>query len=192
MHAPRSTLPNETILTRTDFIRAWFSCVERTRPPKRPDERETRDALQRPAASDPFGSDPQHLAAVWAADHTEWRRIATRWERERRATADEMRMQVRLPGEARRRLRSIAAATGLTPEQILTQLAHHAELHTDGTLTTHPSAQVHPPPANTCELKALHQQPPPGVTPRNSTSPQEPALAIGVARRAHPSGSPLR
>jgi hypothetical protein len=65
-------------------------------------ERETREALRGPAGSEPLGSDARHLAQVWAAKLTEWRRIAglltatgqptyepeqdeqgTAWERER-------------------------------------------------------------------------------------------------------------
>jgi hypothetical protein len=67
------------------------------------------------------------------------------WEHERRATADEMRVQLRLPGDAGHRLRTIAAATQLTPEQVLTQLARHAELHTNGTLTAPPFTRPAPP-----------------------------------------------
>ncbi|MER8160073.1 hypothetical protein [Streptomyces sp. NPDC094472] len=39
-------------------------------------ERETQQQLHAPAEIGPFATDPEHLAQLWAAKHTEWHRIA--------------------------------------------------------------------------------------------------------------------
>jgi hypothetical protein len=39
-------------------------------------ERETRQQLDVPAGREPYAGDPEELAELWAAKHTEWRRIA--------------------------------------------------------------------------------------------------------------------
>ncbi|MFJ8470047.1 hypothetical protein [Streptomyces swartbergensis] len=39
-------------------------------------ERETRQQLDVPAIREPYARDPEELAELWAAKHTEWRRIA--------------------------------------------------------------------------------------------------------------------
>ncbi|WP_449352097.1 hypothetical protein [Streptomyces shaanxiensis] len=53
----------------------------------------------------------------------------------RQDARDELKAQVWLPADISRRLRAICARTGLTPEQILAQLADHVQLNDDGTLT---------------------------------------------------------
>ncbi|MFJ6393911.1 hypothetical protein ACIQJT_40770 [Streptomyces sp. NPDC091972] len=142
-------------------------------------EQETREQLRTSAASlsglDGLREDPERLAAVWTARHTEWRRVAAlmeqegwpvyapeqdvkgsewaqkrdtardgalarqaAWQKERQDARDELQAHVWLPADASRRLRAIAARTGLTPEQILAQLAEHVRLTEDGALTAGP------------------------------------------------------
>ncbi|MEU6911479.1 hypothetical protein ACWDZW_40140 [Streptomyces coeruleorubidus] len=138
-------------------------------------ERETRQQLNVPASRDPYAGDPEELAELWAAKHTEWRRIAallqttgqeaydpaqdaqgTAWANEREArrqgardrhaawmkdrqdARDELRAQVLLPADTSRRLRAIATRAGLSAEQVLAQIAHHAQMHDDGTVAVEP------------------------------------------------------
>jgi hypothetical protein len=56
------------------------------------------------------------------------------WERERQDARDELKAQVWLPADPSRRLRAIAARTGLQPEQILAQLADRLRMNDDGAL----------------------------------------------------------
>ncbi|MEV4975390.1 hypothetical protein [Streptomyces scopuliridis] len=138
-------------------------------------QQETREQLRAPVDQSPYAADPERLAELWEAKHTEWRRIAalmnasgwgtydpdsdaegsawtrqreTRrqtaldkhaaWAKEQREAKEELRAHVWLPADVSRRLRAIAASTRLTPEQVLAELARHAELRDDGTLTITP------------------------------------------------------
>jgi hypothetical protein len=56
--------------------------------------------------------------------------------KERQDAKDELRAQVWLPADTSRRLRAIATRASLSAEQVL---AHHAQMHDDGTLTVTPS-----------------------------------------------------
>ncbi|MGP4048818.1 hypothetical protein [Streptomyces sp. 2A115] len=56
------------------------------------------------------------------------------WEKERQDARDELKAQVWLPADNSRRLRAIAARTGLGPEQ-LAQLADRVRMDDDGALT---------------------------------------------------------
>jgi hypothetical protein len=60
------------------------------------------------------------------------------WQQERQDARDELRTEVWLAADPSRRLRAIAACTGLRPEQLLAQLADHVRLDDDGTLTAGP------------------------------------------------------
>ncbi|AUA17253.1 hypothetical protein GTZ89_26390 [Streptomyces sp. SID8382] len=60
------------------------------------------------------------------------------WVRERRDAKDELRTQIWLSADTSRRLRAIAARAGLQPEQILAQLADHAQIDKDGTVVVAP------------------------------------------------------
>ncbi|MEU0032061.1 hypothetical protein [Streptomyces sp. NPDC006335] len=137
-------------------------------------EQETREQLRAPAPVselDGLREDPERLAAVWAARHTEWRRVAAlmeqeswpvyapeqdvlgsewarereavrdgalarqvAWQKEQRDARDELQAYVWLPADVSRRLRAIVARTGLTPEQLLAQLADQVRLNDNGTL----------------------------------------------------------
>ncbi|MGW0653260.1 hypothetical protein ACWD4T_31455 [Streptomyces umbrinus] len=138
-------------------------------------ERETQEQLRAPVDREPYATDPEELAELWAAKHTEWRRIAAlmeasgwqayapdqdndgaawaserearrqtalaghaAWAKEQQDATDELRAQVWLSADVSRRLRAIAAGSRLTPEQVLAELARHAELRDDGTLTVTP------------------------------------------------------
>ncbi len=60
------------------------------------------------------------------------------WFKERQEAKDELRAQVWLRADVSRRLRAIAARAGLSAEQVLAQLAHHAQMHNDGTVAVEP------------------------------------------------------
>ncbi|MFJ3673908.1 hypothetical protein ACIPSE_46485 [Streptomyces sp. NPDC090106] len=62
----------------------------------------------------------------------------TAWRQEQADARDGLQAHVRLTTDAGRRVRDIAARTGLTPEQLLAQLAAHAELRDNGTLAAGP------------------------------------------------------
>ncbi|MGX9890543.1 hypothetical protein [Streptomyces sp. NPDC002276] len=78
----------------------------------------------------------------WARERGERRAGAlarhAAWRQERQDARDELRTEVWLAAEPGRRLRVIAARTGLRPEQLLAQLADHARLNDDGTLAIEP------------------------------------------------------
>ncbi|MBV1940889.1 hypothetical protein KUF83_30620 [Streptomyces sp. BV286] len=57
------------------------------------------------------------------------------WQRERQDARDELKAQVWLSADVSRRLRAIAARTGLEPEQVLAQLADRVRMNVDGALT---------------------------------------------------------
>ncbi|WAU82619.1 hypothetical protein O1Q96_24525 [Streptomyces sp. Qhu-G9] len=57
------------------------------------------------------------------------------WQRERQDARDELKAKVWLSGEVSRRLRVIAARTGLEPEQVLAQLVDRVRVDDDGALT---------------------------------------------------------
>ncbi|MFF8235053.1 hypothetical protein [Streptomyces caelestis] len=138
-------------------------------------ERETRQQSGVPAGREPYAGDPEELAELWGAKHTEWRRIAAllqttgqeaydpaqdaqgtawakerearrqgardrhaAWVKERQEAKEELRTQIWLPADTSRRLRTIATQAGLRPEQVLAQLADHAMLNNDGSLTVAP------------------------------------------------------
>ncbi|MFD5429977.1 hypothetical protein [Streptomyces sp. NPDC127084] len=90
-------------------------------------------------AYDP-GQDVQ--GSQWARERDELRTGArTRhaaWQQERQDARDELRTEVWLAADPSRRLRAVAARTGLRPEHLLAQLADHARLNDDGTLTIDP------------------------------------------------------
>ncbi|MGP4051241.1 hypothetical protein [Streptomyces sp. 2A115] len=77
--------------------------------------------------------------STWAQERDAQREetIARRaaWEKERQDARDELKAQVWLPADTSRRLRVIAARTGLGPEQILAQLADRVRMDDDGALT---------------------------------------------------------
>lgn len=56
------------------------------------------------------------------------------WQRERQDARDELKAQVWLHADVSRRLRAIAARTGLEPEQVLAQLADRVRMDDDGAL----------------------------------------------------------
>ncbi|MEU6183567.1 hypothetical protein [Streptomyces coeruleorubidus] len=58
--------------------------------------------------------------------------------KERQDAKEELRAQIWLPADTSRRLRAIATRAGLRPEQVLAQLADHAMMHEDGSLTVAP------------------------------------------------------
>ncbi|MFE7572245.1 hypothetical protein ACFU76_35775 [Streptomyces sp. NPDC057539] len=81
---------------------------------------------------------PSAASSAWARQR-ETRRQTVLGEhaaraQEQREAKEELRADVWLPADVSRRLRAIAARTRITPEQVLTELARHTELHDDGTL----------------------------------------------------------
>ncbi|MFJ3673938.1 hypothetical protein ACIPSE_46640 [Streptomyces sp. NPDC090106] len=89
-----------------------------------------------------YDPDRDTPGTAWDQDR-EARRIGalarhTAWRQEQADARDELRTQVWLTADAGRRVREIAARTGLSPEQLLAQLAAHAELRDDGTLAAGP------------------------------------------------------
>ncbi|MDQ0955943.1 cytidylate kinase [Streptomyces phaeochromogenes] len=56
------------------------------------------------------------------------------WQMERQDARDELKAQVWLSADVSRRLRVIAARTGLEPEQVLAQLADRVRMDDDGVL----------------------------------------------------------
>lgn len=78
----------------------------------------------------------------WAQERTERRQNALdghgAWMKERQDAKEELRAQVWLSADVSRHLRAIAASTRLTPEQVLAELARHAELRDDDTLMVAP------------------------------------------------------
>ncbi|WP_308403207.1 hypothetical protein [Streptomyces sp. BV286] len=77
--------------------------------------------------------------STWARERDAQRKgaLARRaaWEKERQDARDELKAQVWLSADVSRRLRAIAARTGLEPEQVLAQLADQVRMDDDGTLT---------------------------------------------------------
>ncbi|MEU0730653.1 hypothetical protein [Streptomyces sp. NPDC006140] len=74
---------------------------------------------------------------------------------ERQDAKEELRAQIWLPADTSRRLRAIATRAGLRPEQVLAQLADHAVLNDDGSLTVaslHPTTSI---PAEPCPQLTL-------------------------------------
>ncbi|MGX1916150.1 hypothetical protein ACWIID_46390 [Streptomyces phaeochromogenes] len=57
------------------------------------------------------------------------------WQMEQQDARDELKAQVWLSADVSRRLRAIAAHTGLQPEQVLAQLADRVRMDDDGALT---------------------------------------------------------
>ncbi|WP_307530820.1 hypothetical protein [Streptomyces umbrinus] len=57
------------------------------------------------------------------------------WQMEQQDARDELKTQVWLSADVSRRLRAIAARTGLEPEQVLAQLADQVRMNDDGALT---------------------------------------------------------
>ncbi|MFD9404971.1 hypothetical protein ACFWA4_39915 [Streptomyces sp. NPDC060011] len=86
------------------------------------------------------GQDPQ--GTLWAGEREQRRREAlTRQEgrlAQQRDEQDELRTELWLAADVSRRLRSVAARAGVTPEQVLAQLAAHARATEDGTMTVEP------------------------------------------------------
>lgn len=89
-----------------------------------------------------YDPDQDAEGSAWAQEREARRKAAldrhAAWVNEQREAKDELRAQVWLPADVSRRLRAIAAGTRLTPEQVLAELARHAELRDDGTLTVAP------------------------------------------------------
>ncbi|MFG2351824.1 hypothetical protein [Streptomyces phaeochromogenes] len=56
------------------------------------------------------------------------------WQREQQDARDELKAQLWLPADVSRRLRAIAARTGLKPEQVLAQLADRVRMDDNGAL----------------------------------------------------------
>ncbi|MFI5998079.1 hypothetical protein ACIBAC_40245 [Streptomyces sp. NPDC051362] len=79
---------------------------------------------------------------LWAGEREQRRRDAlTRqegWLAQQRDEQDELRAELWLAADVRRRLRSIAGRAGISPEQVLAQLAEHARMNDDGMVTVEP------------------------------------------------------
>ncbi|MFJ9250904.1 hypothetical protein [Streptomyces sp. NPDC101776] len=86
------------------------------------------------------GEDVQ--GSEWARERDERRTGAVvrhaAWQQKRQDAREELRTEVWLSADPSRRLRTIAARTGLRPEQLLIQLADYARLNDDGTLAVEP------------------------------------------------------
>ncbi|MFD9403446.1 hypothetical protein ACFWA4_32060 [Streptomyces sp. NPDC060011] len=82
------------------------------------------------------------LGALWAGEREQRRREAlTRqegWLAQQRDEQDELRLGLWLAADVSRRLRSMAAHAGCTPERVLAQLAEHARLDDTGMVTVEP------------------------------------------------------
>ncbi|WP_307517386.1 hypothetical protein [Streptomyces umbrinus] len=76
--------------------------------------------------------------STWARERdTQWEGALARraaWQMERQDARDELKTQVWLPADTSRRLRTIAARTGFSPEQVLAQLADRVRMDDDGAL----------------------------------------------------------
>ncbi|MEU0787328.1 hypothetical protein ABZ341_38000 [Streptomyces sp. NPDC006173] len=83
-----------------------------------------------------------HQGTLWAGEREQRRRDAlTRqegWLAQQRDKEDELRVDLWLAADVSRRLRSMAARAGITPEQILAQLAEHACMSDSGMVTVEP------------------------------------------------------
>ncbi|MFD9400268.1 hypothetical protein ACFWA4_15830 [Streptomyces sp. NPDC060011] len=79
---------------------------------------------------------------LWAGEPEQRRREAlTRqqgWLARQRDEQDELRTELWLAADVSRRLRAIASRAGLSPEQVLAQLAEHARMNDDGMVTVEP------------------------------------------------------
>ncbi|MDQ1032773.1 hypothetical protein QF035_010355 [Streptomyces umbrinus] len=77
--------------------------------------------------------------STWARERdAQWEGALARraaWQMERQDARDELKAQLWLPADASRRLRAIATRTGLSPEQVLAQLADRVRMNDNGTLT---------------------------------------------------------
>ncbi|MFG2441040.1 hypothetical protein [Streptomyces sp. NPDC048508] len=77
-----------------------------------------------------------HQGTLWAGEREQRRREAlTRqegWLAQQRDERDELRTELWLAADVSRRLRAIAARTGVSPEQVLAQLAEHARMNDSG------------------------------------------------------------
>ncbi|MFE9813073.1 hypothetical protein [Streptomyces sp. NPDC005548] len=83
-----------------------------------------------------------HQGTLWAGEREQRRREAlTRqegWLAQRRDEQDELRTELWLAADVSRRLRAIAAQAGVSPEQVLAQLAESARINDDGMVTVEP------------------------------------------------------
>ncbi|MFD6294707.1 hypothetical protein ACFWFU_07865 [Streptomyces sp. NPDC060235] len=79
---------------------------------------------------------------LWAGEREQRRREAlTRqegWLAQQRDEQDELRAELWLAADVSRRLRAIAGRAGLSPEQVLAQLAEHARVSDSGMVTVEP------------------------------------------------------
>ena len=86
-----------------------------------------------------YSTEQDVQGSTWARERDAQREgaLARRaaWQMEQQDARDELKTQVWLPAEASRRLRAIAARTGLEPEQVLAQLADRVRMDDDGALT---------------------------------------------------------
>ncbi|MER7983304.1 hypothetical protein [Streptomyces sp. NPDC095817] len=84
--------------------------------------------------------DPQ--GTLWAGEREQRRREAlTRqegWLAQQRDEQDELRVDLWLAADVSRRIRAIAARAGLSPEQVLAQLAEYARMNDIGMVTVEP------------------------------------------------------
>ncbi|MFD5724436.1 hypothetical protein [Streptomyces sp. NPDC127036] len=86
------------------------------------------------------GQDDQ--GTLWAGEREQRRRDALirqeGWLAQRRDEQDELRAELWLAADVSRRLRSIAGRAGISPEQVLAQLAEHARMNDDGMVMVEP------------------------------------------------------
>ncbi|MDQ1041590.1 hypothetical protein QFZ75_008092 [Streptomyces sp. V3I8] len=77
--------------------------------------------------------------STWAREREDRRQEAlarqAAWQKERQDARDELTARVWLSADVSRRLRAIAARTGLQPEQVLAQLADRVRMDDTGALT---------------------------------------------------------
>ncbi|MEU0454239.1 hypothetical protein ABZ322_14715 [Streptomyces sp. NPDC006129] len=111
-------------------------------------------ALLQATGQESYDPEQDAQGTAWAHDR-EARQQGVRgrhaaWVKERQDAGDELRTQVWLPADTSRHLRTIAARAGLRPEQVLAQLAHHATMNDDGSLTVAPFTPHHEPRLNLC------------------------------------------
>ncbi|MFD9584894.1 hypothetical protein ACFWBM_09465 [Streptomyces sp. NPDC059980] len=79
---------------------------------------------------------------LWAGEREQRRRDAlTRqegWLAQQRDEQDELRTELWLAADVSQRLRAIAGRAGISPEQVLAQLAEHARINDSGMVTVEP------------------------------------------------------
>ncbi|MEU0650550.1 hypothetical protein [Streptomyces umbrinus] len=86
-----------------------------------------------------YSTEQDVQGSTWARERDAQRKAALArradWQMEQQDARDELRTQLWLSADVSRRLRAIAAHTGLEPEQILAQLADRVRMNDNGALT---------------------------------------------------------